>query len=76
MQNTKTLIDMRIAQGIQGIPYGQIKLVRGVLATGAPDYALFADNEYLGSVDGVINEQQAVLVGVGKIRELLALLSE
>lgn len=73
MQNVKTLIDMRISQNIDGVPHGTIKIVSGQI-DGKPDYALFVNDEYFGSLDKVVNEQQAVLAGIGKIRELLAFL--
>lgn len=76
MQNVKTLVDMRIAEEIKGVPHGQIKIVQGEQSDGTTDYALFINDEYLGSLDGVVNAQQAILAGLGKIRELLVLLSE
>ena len=75
-KNVTTVLDMRIAQGLKGIPYGQIKIVRGTLENGSPDYALFVNDDYLGSLDGAINDQQGILAGLGKIRVLVGLLSE
>jgi hypothetical protein len=76
IQDVKTLLDMRIASEIKGVPHGTVKIVRGKLQNGTVDYALFVNDEYLGSLEGVVNEQQAILVGIGKIREMVALLSE
>lgn len=75
MREVKTLLDMRLATEIKGIPSGTFKIVEGKLADGTMDYAFFVNDEYLGSIEGAGNAQQAILVGLGKIRELLGLLA-
>ncbi len=79
MQHVKTPLDLRIASDIDGIPHGIVKLVEGEVTSGEADgkidYAIFVNDEYLGSLEASI-EQEAVLAGLVKMRDLLILLSE
>ena len=79
MQHVKTLLDLRIAPDIDGIPHGTVKLVEGEVTSGEADgkidYAIFVNDEYLGSLEAS-TEQEAVLAGLVKMRDLLALLSD
>ena len=79
MRHVKTLLDLRIAPNIEGIPPGALKLVQGEVAVGDADgkidYAIFINDEYLGSLEAS-TEQEAVLEGLVKMRDLLVLLSE
>ena len=63
----ETIVDLRIASG--SVPQGQFKIVKGNI-DGSPDYAIFADDEYIGSFEAA-TEQEAVCEGLTKIRELL-----
>ncbi len=79
MQHVKTPLDLRIASDIDGIPHGIVKLVEGEVTSGEADgkidYAIFVNDEYLGSLEAS-TEQEAVLAGLVKMRDLLILLSE
>lgn len=68
MKNVVSLLDLRFAQGIIGIPFGQIKVVRGETDTGEQDYAIFADDEYIGSIPDITSDQQAIQVGIERIQ--------
>lgn len=79
MQHVKTLLDLRIVPDIKGIPHGTVKLVQGEVdsgeADGKIDYAIFVNDEYLGSLEAS-TEQEAVLAGLMKMRDLLLLSSD
>ena len=79
MKYVKTLLDLRIAPDIDSIPHGTVKLVQGEVtsreADGKIDYAIFVNDEYLGSLEAT-TEQEAVLAGLVKMRDLLILLSD
>ena len=76
MQHVKTLLDLRIAPDLEGILDGNFKLVQGEVAGGAADgkidYAIFVNDEYLGSLEAS-TEQEAVLMWLLKMRDLLLL---
>ena len=69
----KTMLDVRISRKFDGIPGGQIKLVRGDFGND-PDYALFVDEQYLASLPDVQDDQDAILKGLEAIHRLVKLL--
>ncbi len=71
----RTLVTLHIAPDIKGIPSGTIELQQVERPDKTIDYTLIVDGDELGSLPGVVNEQQAVLAGLGKMRELLVELS-
>ncbi len=65
--NVETLVDLRVASG--NVPQGQFKIVKGNIE-GKPDYAIFANDTYIGSFTEQ-TEEDARFEGLKKIGEIL-----
>jgi hypothetical protein len=67
----KILLDMRVAEeSIPNNPYRLVKLVGVWRPDAAMDCALLANDKHLVRFDPVVNEQQAILIGLGRIQDL------